>query len=410
MTQEDFRNQMVALEDEVPVKNVKKGSRWKWIAGAVAACLVLMMVLPFVSPRYHMVADKPLYWKPIVYKDMTFVDGSRDLNSGFKHGIVLQVKLTKVFRDAYYDYTDSDSYRIAEFKVLDKIVGYNVPNVIYVRLSDVDYKDWNDLKEYDSLIVVVGQLAIEGAYPMVNLNTNKVERFGALFNMDTYAVAIKNGALDESFSHICETSSCRSGHSDALFVAGRSIADCKKAIQDLAATKEDTLGVRTVITPYNLPSNEVRQAYEYIMSTNGDSYFAPYYYYRNSYARYVDGYVTDEVVCFDMANGTVEYLGLKYTDEMLESLISVEDVINKLNPSKMTIPGAAPVEKGITRVFEEHYARYYVEDGQIYSTITLIWRDYEEGKTKSIRTIRAEAHVMPDGNIEVVEYKSPFAS
>jgi len=408
MNQEDLMNAIGTVDEEVLEKTEQKPkSRKLLVSGLVAAvaCLVLVLVLPFAGPGYHTVAEKPLFFKPIVYESNTEVNMSVDLYGGFKNGISLEVKLTKLFRDTYFNLTDADCWRVAEFTVLDTIVGSNVPKVIYLRLPAAQYKNWEKLKKYDSLIVSVWQVALEGAYPMVNMRTNKVERFGTLFGVDSYAVAMKNGKMDESYSHICKTDTC---HENALFVSGRSLADAKKAIQELAAKTLDSEGRRNVITPDKLTNDEVRKAYEYVLSTNGDSFFAPYYY-SNSYVRYIDGYMTEEVVHINLVNGTVEYSGTKYTDDILESAIKVKNVIKKLKPEKMAVPEIPAIESGTTRIYEGHAAGYRIKSGQTYCLITLIWRDYEEGNTKSKRMVRVNKLVMPDGTIHDYTYKGSFS-
>ena len=427
MNQEDLLNAIGMVDERMLEKSEKKPKpqQWKWIAGAVAACLVLvatfaLLIFPHgyhTVEKYHVVENLSLEWKASPpQKSALCVDTMVSYAHVFRLGISVEAKVLRIFPDVYFSIGLNQWFRVAELSVENVIVGNNVPSIIYCLLP---YSIADDsIVQYDVLVACVLQVGVDGGHPLVNVTTNQLERFGTLFFLEYgHCGVFTNGVLDTSIMavdgwerlvHICSGENwCESDHPDYPFKQGATLAEVRKAIRKDAVFDTKYALRRNVVTLSSTLSGKVRSAIEQIQTTTGNSY----YVFGGSgnadqlqftYVRYIDGYRTNDRINIDFGTNQVTRTEEQFNNEDIENTQgqqNLADAIGRISPESIKTPLSPKVDEGYERVYNGWTAQYMKVDDRVFCLIAINWNDVSKKTQHIMRVVSIRKIVMPDGTI-----------
>lgn len=328
----------------------------------------------------------------------------------FIRAITVEARVVEVLPDRYWyegrNGTDS-GYRILRLKILDVIVGSNVPQEIFYLLpSNLD----PNLMEYDSLILNMKQLGLEN-YLMINRTQQRAETFSFMFGQDKYApecgafLAFKDGKLDtglwekdgwnyRNWGPIL-VSGGTTAHTDCISYPGkinRDLAQTKQAILDQQEYMQGKLygtDFTEVVTSSYFEWPESKEALEYIYSFENGTFrqeglVAKDDYMNMCFTRLIDGVPTDEIISITrtkkdgVITESVYYSEKRYFQAEIENLPDLHSVLENI---EQYVP-----EKYSGDLFSAHFCgasgRYQKKDGRIVGLVTIYWGNpnYEEPK------------------------------
>lgn len=430
----------------------KKSPKRKWLIGVSAAvtCFALlvgtfcMVHRQRYGPVRKTIGEKSVDLTQLNYEmpdspyiDLSDIVGMIDVDEVFhptkQFGQTMSVhaKIVEILPDTYcfYDVFNRNTktaYRILRLRVLDTIVGSNMPSQIYYLLPA--YLSM-DLMEYDSFIVTVRQLGVEN-HTMVNATQQTLEAFTLLFepwSVDACwgsVMAFSDGVLDPSlwdkdgWNHVKdEVLSWIAPEGPERYPGklGRNVKDTKTAILNARqlAEQEYWYGwLPRVVTTNTFWWKEARQELRYIRSEEGFRHiylkqspinFADAYVHA-CYVRYINGFETNEQIyittlAFDLSdipsvlkNGgvrrEVDHF-VRFTDEDLQNLPDLPDFVEKV---KTFDPPKVEGAKGLMlRNMDAQYTKY---KDYVFGEVSCTWKYEEDGQK---RTLRLYHVIFPDG-------------
>ena len=391
MNQEDVLVPVEIAEDipQPPKKNPKR--KWGMIIAAAVACVSLLVGAFCVVHRQRYGPVRKTIGEKVVdltqlsytmpdspYIDLSDIVGMIDVDEVFhptkQFGQTMSVhaKIVEILPDTYcffngYGRIGRTAYRILRLRVLDTIVGSNMPSQIYYLLPA--YLSM-DLTEYDSFIVTLRQLGVEN-YTMVNATQQTLEAFTLLFepwSVDACwgsVMAFSDGVLDpslwdkEGWNHVKDevlSWIAPDGPERYPGKQGRNIEDTKTAIlnaRQLAEQEHWYAWLPRVVTTNTFWWKEARQELRYIRSEAGFRHiylrqspinYADAYVHAD-YIRYINGFATNEwihitTLAFDLSdiplalkNGgvrrEVDHF-VQFTDEDLQNLPDLPGFVEKV--------------------------------------------------------------------------------
>lgn len=418
----------------------KRGLGRKWMIGIVVAvtCIALIVGAFCVVHRQRYGPVRKAIGEKFVdltqlsyaipdspYIDLSDIVGMIDVDEVFhptkQFGQTMSVhaKIVEILPDTYcfYDVFNRNSktaYRILRLRVLDTIVGSNMPSQIYYLLPA--YLSM-DLQEYDSFIVTLRQLGVEN-YTMVNATQQTLEAFTLLFepwSVDACwgsVMAFSDGVLNpslwdkEGWNHVKDevlSWIAPDGPERYPGKLGRNVKDTKTAIlnaRQLAEQEYWFTWLPRVVTTNDFYWKEARQALRYVgeggllhsglhqSSINFNEYHVYAYY-----TRYINGFETNEGVTIStrqfssfktflqaIRNGyprDVYYSYYQFTEEDLQNLPDLPGFVEKAKSF------APMIEEGETG--HQLYSidgRYEKYNGYVFGGVTCVWRYEVDGQEK----------------------------
>ena len=424
----------------------------KWLLIMVAAVVIvsLLVCLFFVAYRQHYGAVRKTIGTTTAdlaklsyeipdepYIDLSDIVGMIDVDEVFHptkqfgQTMSVHVKIVEILPDTYclfnsYGRIGKTAYRILRLRVLDTIVGSNMPSQIYYLLPA--YLSM-DLTEYDSFIVTVRQLGLEN-YTMVNASQQTLEAFTLLFepwSLDACwgsVMAFSDGVLDptlwdkEGWNHAKdEVLSWVAPNGPERYPGkqGRNIKDTKTAIMNarqLAEQERWYSWLPRVVTTNTFWWREARQTLRYVRSQEDIRHiglrqspinFADSYV-DASYVRYINGFETNERIYMTtrsldpsdillaLKNGNIRYEVdhfVRFTDEDLQNLPDLSGFIEKV---KTFDPPKVEGAEGF--VLKNVDAQYTKHEDYVFGDITCTWQYEKDGKKS---TLWLYYIIFPDG-------------
>lgn len=365
----------------------------------------------------------------------------------FGQTMSVHAKIEEILPDTYclhdtYCRSTKVPYRILRLRVLDTIVGSNMPNQIYYLLPT--YLSM-DLLEYDSFILTVRQVGLED-YSVINATQQTMEAFTLLFepwSKDACwgsVLAFSDGVLDPSlwekagWNHVKDqVMEWIAPEGPAIYPGklGRNIRDTKAAILAARQTAEADnwyTWLPRVITSNDLYWKEARQALRYVRSAGANNFLTcelvqgpinfTAYCADFLYIRYINGFPTNEYVSFrtrqyapsslwdtlrqgctlwEVPNrfypGSVDYSYCQFTQEDLQNLPDLPALVERaktFDPPKTEQPLQFRLE-----LVTGEYVKY---EGYVFAYATCYWRYCDEDGSSHLMPVYYR--LFPDGTCD----------
>lgn len=284
-----------------------------------------------------------------------------------KYGVSFEAEVLRIFPDPYVGmYRGSTRIHMAELLVKDMIAGDSVPQVIYLRLSKSEAER---IRQKQTIVYSGMQVDLEGG-SLLNAKTGRIESFGVTFSGTDYTSCIAVFA-DENDPEIENT---------------------KQRIRSRVASPVSDPQYRNYCKVLSLTDAEgaLRQALEEIanpeigefmvtgsLGSDGEREFAC--------IRFIDGYMTDEVITINIETGEVTYSDARYTAEDRSVLPNLKKLTKKVDIKKLEIP-QEPEIKGKSRIFYKFNCTYRKVNGKIFGLIGLCWQDIKDSEWGPVKT------------------------
>ena len=450
MNQEDVLVPVEAAEVLPQLSEKSPKRKWLMVITAAVACVSLLVGIFCVihrqryGPVRKTIGEKSVDLTQLSYAipDSPYIDlsnlvGMIDVDEVFhptkQFGQTMSVhaKIIEILPDTYcffngYGRIGRTAYRILRLRVLDTIVGSNMPSQIYYLLPA--YLSM-DLTEYDSFIVTVRQLGLED-YTMVNATQQTLEAFTLLFepwSVDACwgsVMAFSDGVLDpslwdkEGWNHVKdEVLSWISLEGPERYPGkqGRNIADTKTAIlnsRQLAEQERWYSWLPRVVTKNTFWWKEARQTLRYVRSQENIRHmglkqsainFADDYV-QASYVRYINGFETNEririitrsldssKILLVLKNGDirreVDHV-VRFTDEDLQNLPDLSGFVEKVKT--FDPPKVEGAEGLVLKNVDAQYTKY---KDYVFGDVTCTWQYEEDGQERILWLYHI---IFPDG-------------
>lgn len=453
MNREDLFEAIGTADETMLERSEKKVNRkrnWLISATAAAACFALLfgIVWQYIRPNNygpsHNIVEDNFFWvgQPD-YHVPYFSSGNGGNSSGstlvqsepsyqFGREKSVHVEIQNVLPDVYCEPGSTTAYHILHLKVLDTIVGEDMPSEIYFLLPGYLSAD---LKKYDSFIMTLEQAGFED-YLMFNITKKRAETFTLLFRSPERSssvpvpiymgavMAFKNNKLDMSLwdkegwnlgKTELEKWTAVDGNKAYPGKVGRNIQDTKEAILQLYEQLKGWyfLAKTEVITTDHFDWAEAKEALAYIKSL-GIGAFDQYYKTRNNeniwaeshvdeitYTRVINGFLTNETIyiyCYEGSEGDkeykeqyVQYSEARFTEKDLKHLPDLAGFIN--NASAMELPS---VDKE-SQLYST-YGCYQKHGDDLFGIVYLYWGDLTDDGPYEWQT--TTFHLLcPDGTV-----------
>jgi hypothetical protein len=411
MNHKDIFEAIGATDEVLLEKSERKAHHVKKIVfAAVAACLAFVIAVgapwPDSASTQHLICSDKINWSVdshVLIKTDNGFSGMIPVEAGpayqFAWAISVEARVLEVLPDTYSMpgvSTGLPKYHILRLKVLDEIIGTDLPKEIYYLLPETLDPD---LTRFDSLIINMEQKGIE-YYQMVNETTRQVEAFSFMFGEAAYApdngavMAFTGGEMDMSlwdmegweqptwYRGLPSTST--NGYPGGV---GRSIKDTKQAIiQQAELFKKDgqyTFYTKLVTTDY-FDWADAQEFLEYVKPFENGTFrqifrVDPLRYYHEyscasvEYERIINGFGTNERVCiarsFNGEHTTASRMDAQFT---VEDMPNLPDMVSVINQIEQYVP-----EQYQGDAFEKRFCgvsgKYYKTDEQIYGVVTIEW-------------------------------------
>ncbi|MBO4363540.1 MAG: hypothetical protein J5912_04080 [Clostridia bacterium] len=393
-------------------------SRGVWIiAGAAAACLVLVLtaliVLPALTGKGGRGAQKGELPKTAPMKNGESLSGVREAFLGERPSdaettgepdmmapgcpvqTVVEAEVLEVLPDLYYiaGYP-GHPLRVAKLRVREQLCGNGFPEEIYLRYSYYDEKIFDG---FEYFYISLRQIGIED-YALVNGTANRIDFFPNMFDTATgddvgygSVIAINNGKVDGSFWEKANYAVSRWPRLGEMLeqmidsgLAEYPATRSSTAEEVKANILERAKGVQAVgyITSDDVFATEEAKALREYLKPAGNSMFS----YSVSkipendrasawYTRFINGFPTEEVVLVnwnDGAHGGVERFGEPYTSDDIANAPDLGEALANLNLSELT---PRHIENPVAEDFKYVVANgiYRKVDGKVYGIIRVLW-------------------------------------
>lgn len=431
-----------------PEKNSKR--KWVFILTAAVVCVSLLVGIFCVIHRQRYGAVRKTIGTTTVdlaklsyeipdspYIDMSNLAGMIDVDEEFHptkqfgQTMSVHVKIVEILPDTYcffngYGRIGRTAYRILRLRVLDTIVGSNMPSQIYYLLPA--YLSM-DLTEYDSFIVTVRQLGLEN-YTMVNATQQTLEAFTLLFepwSVDACwgsVMAFSDDVLDlslwdkEGWSHAKDevlSWVAPNGPESYPGKQGRNIKDTKTAIMNarqLAEQERWYSWLPRVVTTNTFWWKEARQELRYVRAQEDIRHIGLRQsavnfsddYVQASYVRCINGFETNERIymatrsldpsdiLLALKNGNVRYEVdhfVRFTDEDLQNLPDLSDFVEKVKT--FDPPKVEGAEGLVLKNVDAQYTKY---KDYVFGDVTCTWQYEEDGQERILWLYHI---IFPDG-------------
>lgn len=419
------------LEQSEKRRNVKMLSI---VATAAVACFALLFCvfgqhfLPTdIGPAHYIVEDNLPLFGELTYDPDGYI-GSSSGNSGgmltqmkavyqFGRAKSIQVEIKEVLPDTYCRAGSTQAYRILRLKVIDSIVGENIPDEIFYLLPAYLSVD---ILDYDCFIMTIEQQGLEN-YVMINATQKRAEAFTFLFAASTVSnpsygsiLAFSNDQLDVSLwdregwgqkkdEVINWLSDCDCVEYPGKF--NRNIEDTKKAILEARAMMDSRFyDLTEILTSDVFAYREAKKALAHIESSGDGAFWHIAYYDENfgalngkmrkiqaNYRRVINGCYTNEIVTISTMIGDdnhmydsairVTYPQEHFTEADIEKLPDVASFINNIGAI------SPPVRESGAEVYLANAIGYYEKyNGVVFGFVRCIWRYEENGEWKTMNT------------------------
>ncbi|MBP5767362.1 MAG: hypothetical protein J6X47_10325 [Clostridia bacterium] len=393
-------------------------SRGVWIiAGAAAACLVLVLtaliVLPALTGSGGPGTQKGELPKTAPMKSGNALSGVREtllgerpddaettgehdmMAPGFPVQTVVEAEVLEVLPDLYYiaGYA-GHPLRVAKLRVREQLCGNGFPEEIYLRYSYYDEKIFDG---FEYFYISLHQIGIED-YALVNGTANRIDFFPNMFDLASggdvgygSVIAIHNGKVDGSFWEKANYSFSKWPRSGEIFeqklssgLAEYPATRSSTAEEVKANILEQAKGVQAVgyITSDDVFVTEEAKALREYLKPAGNSMFScsvssmPEKDRASAwYTRYINGFPTEENILInwsDDAPGGVERFGEPYTAADIANAPDLGELLANLNLSELT---PRHIENLETVVLKYAVANgiYRKVDGKVYGIIRVLW-------------------------------------
>ena len=411
---------------------------------AACFCLLLPVVLLYKDPAKHYISTEVIDWyhpqiaeQKKIDDDVYFAIANTALPDYQFIDMSIEAKVLEVLPDLYTEpgaTATSTRYHILHLKVLDRIVGKNMPDEIYYLIPSFLSPD---LQEYDSLIMVVTQRGWEN-YVMINETQHRAEVFSFLFDCGRYdpdqggVLAFKNGKLDTGLWKKEGWDYNKEGYTPERLLSedfphypgkpNRTPFQVKQVIHQvrnkylkvLIRDKRSREMVDRFYTVRTIPSlswPEAKQLLEYVQPfTNGTFINKANYKDTITYIRYINGIPTDEIYYLNFKEKRINSPNsVRYTEEELAQLPDAPSIIKQLSEEAPRI--IVDQYTGKEMHFIGISAAYEKKDDGIYCRLKAMWREASTEKSRlpsdliivwSGASKNQSYLIHPDGTLEKV--------
>ena len=393
MNREDLLEAIGTADEEMLEKSEKRTKR-NWLMSAAAACLCLViglsvfLLFPIGTHRVVMenISWMPGYWIGSAEEDDIPLGGLIEeedwIDYQFTETMSIEARVISVLPDNYVVLGSTGIlYHVLHLRVLDTLVGEGFPKTIYYLLPS--YYD-PDLTEYDSLIVSLAQCGAED-FILVNVDKQQVESFDFVFQKADYPayygafMAFKKGQLDTGLWDKAGWNARKSLVMDMVsedgYVyeaypgkTGRSLDETKKKIKDGIDFEEYFL--QEVISRKKLEKYDGgKEILKQVELTEKDLFvhhISGYLSSGVSYVRYINGFITNDIVSFDYKNQKAyrKEEGSAFTQQDIQNLPDLpwalehlEEILKEKCPEMDT--------QNINVTFKRYYKKRDVVYGEI---------------------------------------------
>lgn len=409
-------------------KKPRKKLLYVLIATAVCLCILFVILALLPRPARRYISTETIDWCQKQTAELS--DSSNESVTEYSSPyyqflqISIEAKVIEVLPDVYTyagAITTADRYRILRLRVRDTILGENMPDEIYYLLPDFLS---TDLREYDSLVMTVRQQGCEN-FVMINETQGRAEAFSFLFSSGSYdpdqgaVLAFNNGILDmslwekEGWNHdnmYMPTYLLSDKCPQYPGKIGRNLKQTKQAIleqyeKELQTGALSNLAFAHTLRTYDsLDWVEARQTLNYVQPfRNGVFVQVAHNGTHNSYgyARYINGFQTNEWYEIYSDDQSVHSSGVHFTDDDLQHLPDMRSVMETLSQTTTR----TDAETGKQLILCGISGSYKKTENGIYGRLTVSWGDPSVEKSRlpscvMISTIKEKDYyvIYPDGS------------
>ncbi|MBQ9131479.1 MAG: hypothetical protein IJX62_03290 [Clostridia bacterium] len=351
--------------------------------------------------------------------------GGIAIHFGYYGGIAVVAKIAEILPDVYMDISyiySPKSYRVLRLEVSEVICGKNIPNEIYYCIpTGLD----PDLTEYETIVFAIQQIGIEN-YPLLNDTTKTVESFPHMFvsnrskvNMGS-VLPFTNGIFDmrflekdgwnnyywenyQRYSRVPIYEGCTLEYTKEKMISLRNELEAKPidifltvSTSDLFQTAE-SLDAIYYIAPFN--NGVFNQLISYPEITQENT-LAEYFYFKAH--RVIGGFYANEAINI-YGSGEVQYEGERFTQEDLENIPDLAELIDSLDIDHMSLPHIS-TNKPIIEKKVDTIGKYIKNNGVVYGHIELRWEILvQDDQDLKIGYDYLHYIVMSDGSYRQIE-------
>lgn len=346
MNEHDLLDAIGKTEETVLEASEKRHIPWKFLLTA-AACLVLLLstLLAFLSPGQQ--TSSPLPGQIISSQRLTWISNNNTLDyfseggmaeqgtppPQFSNNLSVEARVLDVLPDLYQfpsGYRDSQKYHVLRMELLDAIYAEHMPSEFYYLLpAELS----TDLKQFDSLIMVVGQAGTEYGL-LQNVDSSRLEAFSFLFFSGVFlphegaVIACTDGKMDMSLwllegwneiSYWPEALSDPEKFPQYPGKRNRTVEEIKEAIRrDIGKYDSWYARPKYVLSNADLDWEEAQAVVEYTKPFENGFFKSFISNGGFAYQRIINGFPTNEYIYVNAENKTISH-DVRFTQEDIEN-------------------------------------------------------------------------------------------